>query len=422
MRVKLTPAFVAKAPLPEKGDRAICWDLALPGFGLMVTSAGHRTYVVQYRSGRRSRRMHLKDGLSLNSARREAKAILGDVAKGGDPLAEKRKVALATSSSFRAVAEEYLERIGGMRRHPAGDRILDAKGKPTFKPGKLRSADQRAAVLDRHVYPRLGPRQIEDIRRSDIKNLLDKIEDECGASMADHVLAMIRVVMSWHESHSDDFTSPIVRRMARTSSAARARQRVLNDDELRAIWKAADELKTPFARLMQFILLSGARRNEAARMTRDELDGANWLIPAARVKAKRDFLLPLSSAAAAVLADLPLLGTIRSGPVFTHDGRRPLGGFSKAKAAFDKVCGVSGWTIHDLRRTARTLMTRAGVDSNHAERCLGHVIGGVRGVYDRHEYYDEKKAAFEKPAGQIDRILHPAGNVVPLRAANPVSG
>jgi len=103
-------------------------------------------------------------------------------------------------------------------------------------------------------------------------------------------------------------------RWPRTSSTARARQRVLNDDELRAIWKAADELKTPFARLMQFILLTGARRNEAARMTRAELDGTNWLIPAARVKAKRDFLLPLSGAAAAVLAELPLLGTNCSGP------------------------------------------------------------------------------------------------------------
>jgi integrase len=172
---------------------------------------------------------------------------------------------------------------------------------------------------------------------------------------------------------------------------------------------------------MQFILLSGVRRNEAARMTRAELDGADWLIPAARIKAKRDFLLPLSGAASAVLVDLPLIGTIRNGPVFTHDGQRPLGGFSKAKAAFDKVCGVSGWTIHDLRRTARTLMTRAGVDSNRAERCLGHVIGGVRGVYDRHEYYDEKKAAFEKLATQIDRILYPVTNIVPLRAANPVS-
>ncbi len=421
MRVKLTPAFVAKAPLPEKGDRAIWWDLALPGFGLMVTSAGHRSYVVQYRSGGRSRRMHLKDGLSLNSARREAKAILGDVAKGGDPLSEKRKVALAASFSFRAVAEEYLGRIGGMRRDSAGHRILDAKGKPTFKPGKLRSADQRAAILDRHVYPRLGPRQIEDIRRSDIKNLLDKIEDECGASMADQVLAMIRVVMSWHESQSDDFTSPIVRRMARTSTTDRARQRVLDDDELRAVWKASDELKTPFARLMQFILLSGVRRNEAARMTRAELEGSDWLIPAARVKGKRDFLVPLSGAAMAVLDELPSIGTSSNGPVFTHDGQRPLGGFSKAKAAFDKVCGVSGWTIHDLRRTARTLMTRAGVDSNHAERCLGHVIGGVRGVYDRHQYYDEKRAAFEKLATQIDRILRPAANVVALRGANPLS-
>jgi integrase len=153
-------------------------------------------------------------------------------------------------------------------------------------------------------------------------------------------------------------------------------------------------------------------------MTRAEIDGADWGIPAARVKCKRDFLVPLSGKAAAVLATLPVIGSA-TGPVFTNDGRRPLRGFGKVKAAFDKASGVSGWTIHDLRRTARTLMTRAGVDPNHAERCLGHVIGGVRGVYDRHEYYDEKKSAFERLAGQIDRILHPPANVLPLRSAIP---
>jgi integrase len=114
---------------------------------------------------------------------------------------------------------------------------------------------------------------------------------------------------------------------------------VLTDDELRAAWKAADKLNTPFARMVQFILLTGVRRNEAARMTKAELDGSDWLIPAARVKGKWDFLVPLSSTAAAVIAAMPSIGTAAGRPVFTNDVKRPLRGFGKVKAAFDRSRG-----------------------------------------------------------------------------------
>lgn len=409
MRVKLTPGFVLEAPIPALGDRMVYWDADRPGFGLMVTVGGHRSFVVQYRAGRRSRRMHLKDGLNLSEARKEAKAILGTVAKGGDPLADRRKAAAAGANTLRGVAEGYFRRECGMKR--------DAEGRAIFpENGKLRSAGQRLAIFERLVFPKLGAHPIEEIRRSDIRKLLDKIQDERGASMADHVLAVLRRVMSWHASRDDDYRSPIVRDMARTSPKERARARTLTDEELRAVWKAADEFKTPFARMLQFILLTGVRRNEAARMDRAELNGADWLIPAVRFKGKRDFLVPLTPAALAVLAELPVIGKADKGPVFTNDGTRPIGGFGKAKDKFDEECGVTGWVIHDLRRTARSLMSRAGVASDHAERCLGHAIGGVRGVYDRHSFYVEKKRAFEALAAQIERIVNPQANVVVLRA------
>jgi integrase len=132
------------------------------------------------------------------------------------------------------------------------------------------------------------------------------------------------------------------------------------------------------------------------------VSGADWTIPAIRHKSKCDFLLPLSSAALAVLDQIPHIGR-RSAFVFTTDGERPISGFSKFKAAFDKRCGVAGWTLHDLRRTARTLMSRAGVPADHAERAVGHVIPGVRGVYDVHEFYAEKKQAFEALAIEIKK-------------------
>jgi hypothetical protein len=100
--------------------------------------------------------------------------------------------------------------------------------------------------------------------------------------------------------------------------------------------------------------------------------------------------------------------------VFTLNGKRPLGGLGSHKALFDKACGIGGWTIHDLRRTARTLLTRAGIAPDHAERCLGHVIGGVRGIYDRHQFYDEKRRAFEALATLVERIANPPANVASL--------
>jgi integrase len=155
---------------------------------------------------------------------------------------------------------------------------------------------------------------------------------------------------------------------------------------------------------------------EAARMSRAELDGDVWTIPQARYKTGLELVIPLSPAAAAVLSKVPKIG--KGKLVFTTDGRRPLGGFSKFKGDFDKACGVTGWTLHDLRRTARSIMSRAGVPSDHAERALGHVIGGVRGTYDKHQYHDEKRRAFEALAAQIECIVTPQENVVPLRGVS----
>jgi integrase len=393
MREKLTPGFVAKAPSPESGDRIIYWDAEMRGFGLMVTSAGHRSYVVQYRAARRSRRMHLKAGLNLTEARKEARAILGAVAKGHDPLSDRRKKEGEAANTLKSVAEEYFAREGK----------------------RLRTIEERRTVLERLVIPRLGARQIDEIKRTDIVRLLDRIEDENGPVMADHVLAYLRRVMTWHAGRSDDFRSPIVRGMARTKPGERRRQRVLTDDEIRAVWRAAETSQGAFGYFVQFILLTAVRRNEAAHMRHGEVSGNDWIIPQARYKTGLELLVPLSPMAQDVLAKVPKIG--RGDLLFTTDGRRPLSGFSKFKRALDEACGVTGWTLHDLRRTARTLMSRAGVSSDHAERCLGHVIGGVRGTYDRHQFAAEKRIAFEKLGTLIEHIINRQPNVVPLRAA-----
>jgi integrase len=196
--------------------------------------------------------------------------------------------------------------------------------------------------------------------------------------------------------------------MGRVKPSEQRRQRVLDDDEIRALWRAAEAMPSVFGYFVQFLLLTAVRRNEAAAMRRSELVGDDWIIPPQRYKTNLELVIPLSPAAKEVLAKVPQIGN--SDLVFTTDGKTPISGFSKFKRAFDQVCGVSGWTLHDLRRTVRSTMSRAGVPSDHAERALGHVIGGIRSTYDRHAFYAEKKHAFAALANQLDRILHPPGN------------
>jgi integrase len=394
MRAKLTPSFVQKAPVESGAERALYWDEDMPGFGLLVTASGHRSFIVQYRFRGRSRRMKINGVLGLAAARKQARALLGEVAKDRDPLQERRNAASLAEDTFKTIAEAYLARDGK----------------------KLRTLGDRRATLERLVYPRLGSQPISAIRRSDIVRLLDRIEDESGPVMADRALAYIRKIMNWHASRSDDFRSPIVRGMARTSAKARERERDLNDDELRAVWRASEATAGPFGAFVKFLLLTGARRSEAAEMTWSEIAGADWTLPAARNKVNKDLIRPLSAAAMATIAPLPRIG--RQDFVFTITGDRPFSGFGRYKRRLDRASGVTGWRLHDLRRTARTLMSRAKVPTDHAERCLGHVMGGVRGVYDRHEFHEEKRHAYEELAALIERIVNPPpDNVVALKGS-----
>lgn len=395
-------------------DRSFTWDAGLPGFGIQTTATGHKSFVYQYRAGSTSRRMKLdggwfryealRNGKSAPAlkgtpravAKREAEAVRGAIAQGRDPLAEMRKAKTADKTTFKAVAEQYLAKDGS----------------------RLRSKDEIKAVLERHAYPRIGAKAIDALKRSEIVRMLDKVEEGAGPVAADRTLAHVRKICNWHATRTDDFNSPIVRGMARTKPKQRRRQRILSDDELRAVWKAAEGQQTPFAWLVRFVLLTMTRRNEAARMTRTEAVGQDWTIPGRRHKSKKDFLLPLSAAALDLLGSIPAIG--RKGYVFTTGGATPISGFSKFKADFDKACGVTGWTLHDLRRTGRTLCSRAGADPDHAELAYGHTVQGVRGTYDVWQYRDEKLRVMEALALQIDRIVHPRDNVRELRPAAPL--
>jgi integrase len=201
-------------------------------------------------------------------------------------------------------------------------------------------------------------------------------------------------------------------------AGGQSRSRILSDEELRAVWRAAGDYAGPFGPMLRFILLTATRRNEACFAKREEIVGSEWTIPAARYKTGIDHLIPLSQAALSEVQGKNFPGPLVAdapGWLFTANGRQAIGGLTRHKAAIDEASGVRGWTLHDLRRTARSLMSRAGISSDHAERCLGHVIGGVRGVYDRHEFREEKRQGFEALAALIARIVDPQPNVVAIR-------
>jgi integrase len=203
--------------------------------------------------------------------------------------------------------------------------------------------------------------------------------------------------------------------MARTKPTERARKRVLADDEIRSIWAALDSahVPAPFPAFVRLLLLTAQRRAEVAQMRWEEIDGNTWIIPAERRKTGAANAVPLPPLALMQLGDPRAKGFVFS----TTDGRRPLSGFSKAKRALDEAiattrsalgfASMSPWVLHDARRTARSLMSRAGIQNDIAERVLGHTIPGVRGVYDRHDYLDAKRDALDRLARLVADILNP---------------
>jgi integrase len=421
-RAALSEKTVRSLPTPKTGNKlhyfsgaTLQGKKAPSGFAVRVTAAGTKSFVWFHRVDGRP---HLETigrwdenekggGLTVLKAIIAAKARADEISKPGS-IADPRPARTRTVDNANK---------------PAGEKVADLLDKfverYVEKDAKLRSADTIRSAFDRLVKPAIGRTGIYELRRTAIVDMLDDIADNSGPVMADRVLAYIRKAFNWRAARDGEFNSPIVKGMGRTKPKDRARERILTDAEIRKVWSTASAQSGPFPAFVRFLLLTAARRGEAADMTWQEIDGGDWQLPASRNKAKIELVRPLSKTALAVIRPLQRDG----GYVFsTDDGKTPISGFSKFKRAFDKASGTSDWSLHDLRRTARSLMSRAGVNSDIAERCLGHVIGGVRGTYDRHEYHAEKRKAFEALATLLDRILKPSNNVADLGERRKVKG
>jgi integrase len=366
------------------------------GLYLQLQPSGKRSFAVRFRLKGVPRKLTLPPGLTLAAARRLAAEAKEQVEKGIDPAAAKQAAkveAMETASNTVAnICAAYLKREGG----------------------KLRTSDQRESIFRRLVYPHIGDRPVSSIKRSNLVQMLDKIEDHNGPRAADVALAILRRVLTWHALRDDDFANPIIRGMNRQKASDHRRSRILDDDEIRKLW-AATPAGRPFPALIRFLLLTSARRNEAAAMKWDEIVDGVWTLPASRSKMKTEVIRPLSKAAQAILAGLPRIDGCDY--PFTSNGVTPINSFSDPKRLLDKRSGVTGWRIHDLRRTARSLLSRCkDVSVDHAERVLGHALPGIRATYDRHTYADEIRYAVEALAAQIETIVNPPkGAVIPMR-------
>jgi integrase len=335
-----------------------------------------------------------------------------------DPSGKQRWQSIGAIADWKNRKKELTTRVnevvaaikqGEDRAKPkAFEHVLASFERHYVKERALRTARQIHANFERHVLPAWSGRDFTGIKRGDVADLLNKIVERKGPVAADKVLALLSKLMTWYAANHNDYTSPIVRGMRRSNPKDRARTRILSDDELRAVWKAA-EANGVFGAFVRLSLLTAQRRDKLASMKRSDIENGVWTIPAeAREKGNAGELV-LPDEARAILEAMPRYA---SSPYVFTTGNSYIKGYSKMKAALGKRSGTQSWCVHDLRRTAKSLMARAGVRPDLSERVLGHVISGVEGIYDRHEYRQEKADALRKLAGLIAMIVNPPADHV----------
>jgi integrase len=293
--------------------------------------------------------------------------------------------------SFQAVAEEWFKRVVVAEKHRSGDEVL--------------------RCLRAYVYPAWADRDFLSIRRSDIVKLRDAISDNNGVQQSAAVFSIIARICAWFAIRNDDYASPIIKGLRPRLNGSR--DRILDDAELVRVWRAA-EASGIFGAFVQLALLTAQRRSVLLNMKWDDINGNTWTIPLAEREKKNAGVLELPPQAMKILERLP---RFKGNPyVFAGRDGNPIMGIAAPKAKLDEVAVVSGWTIHDLRRTARSLLSRARIGRDIAERALGHTVGtAIEQTYDRHDYHTEMAHALRALASLIATIVNPPDdNVIPM--------
>jgi integrase len=396
MRKTLTVKAIESLPAAEGGKRYDVLDAVVPGFGVRVMATGRKSYFLLARfPGQKNptRRTIAPVGrIELSKARETARGWLSELVTGVDPakraVEQALDIAQSASKSFESICTEFLEKH--VRRQG------------------LRSAKETARIINRELLPHWKERAFEDIRRSDVSALLDQIQERAPVQ-ADRTLAVISKMCNWYAARSDEYVSPIVRGMRRSDARSRKRVRILDASEIRIFWGASSG-QGVFGAFVQFALLTGQRRAKVSGLRWADIDTDGiWHIPSEDGEKANAKTLKLPAFALSVLDSLrqPSTGDF----VFSENGTASINGFSKSKmrldCAMEELAGkpVPHWVVHDLRRTAKSLMAKCRVPRDISERVLGHAIPGVEGVYDQYDYFDEKTEALEKLSAMVAEIV-----------------
>jgi integrase len=409
LRKQLSEEGVAKLKPPATGQ-VDYFDTLLPGLILRVGYGGSKTWLVRHylkcrdEDGKKTsipttHKIGRHPILAVKEARNKARLFLTD------PV----KAKAVDTGSFRDEAENFVKRY------------VEAEK-------KLRTQDEIERLLKTLVYPHWQDRPFRDIKRGDVADLLDHVVDNNGARQADKALAIIRKMMNWYATRNGDYVSPVVKGMGRYHVAKR--KRVLgnvginggyDDAEIRAVWKACGDMGT-FGALIKTLLLTAQRKEKVTSMKWDDVRGGVWTIPQEDRQKPNAESLRLPPAVLDIInaqpriADNPYVFAGRGrGPINSTHGKKALNQKLSDMARKQKLPDMPPWVIHDLRRTAKTLMGRAGVRPDISERVLGHTIPGVEGVYDQFDYDSDKADALIKLAALVEKIINPpSGNVTDI--------
>ena len=369
--------------------------------------------------------------MSLVAARRLATEVHRQRAFGNDVIADhvaakrRRRFESQTKagSTFAAAVRDYIEHYAKKkrRRWEEQSRIL----------GLMPTADGLEMIRG-GIAERWADKPIADVTDDDIDALVDearvrgipgleKRKNGPNETRAEKMFSTLSRLFSWLVDNRKLYrlrANPCA--TLKKPDAAPSRDRVLTDAEVVAFWAAAGMVSEPFGALFKILLLTGARLNEVARMTRAELseDGTTWNLPATRTKNKKPHTVPLPPLAREILATVkPIAG--KPGYVFTTTGRSPVSGFSKMKARLDAAMKIPPWRLHDLRRTFVTGAAELGIRPDVIELAINHISGhrgGIAGIYNRSELLPERRAALERWAAHIERLVTGHGaKVVSLR-------
>ncbi|MCP8939402.1 tyrosine-type recombinase/integrase [Alsobacter sp. SYSU M60028] len=404
-KILTTKAVETAQPGPARREIP---DGILPGLYLIVQPSGARSWAVRFRIDGRPRKHTLGafPTVDLATARELGRAALTKVHAGVDPTDERNERRAAAKAARNATADLM---------HNVSEEFLKRHVRTKTRASSARETER---ILNVDVLPAWKGRRVQSITRRDVIALLDSVVDRGAPILANRVLAVVRRMFSWCVERGILEASPAAG--VKAPSVERSRDRVLSDEELRVVLAAFDDIGWPFGPLFKVLLLTAQRRDEVGEMRWSEVDLGRriWTIPRERAKNDQAHEVPLSEPVVAILKELPRIEG-RAGFVFTTTGTTPLGGYSRAKSRLDGFVlarlrsenldaePLPRWTLHDLRRTAATNMARLGVSQIVVEKVINHISGslsGVAGIYNRHSFADEKRAALVAWAKWVEEL------------------